>query len=146
MKVILLQDVAKLGRRFEVVEAPAGYAQNKLIPQGLAEEATPQNLKRIEARKSKQSADQSAVAASFHEALSALEGKTVTVTTAANDQGHLFEAIKPDTIVAALSGIGVTVAEKQVVIETPIKAVGAHEIMLREGDETAVLTIDIVAK
>ena len=39
MKVILLQDVAKIGRRSEVVEVPDGYAQNKLIPKGMAQPA-----------------------------------------------------------------------------------------------------------
>ena len=48
MKVILLKDVAKIGRRFEIKEVPDGYALNKLIPKNMAQFATPENIKRIE--------------------------------------------------------------------------------------------------
>ena len=56
MKVILLQDVAKIGKRFETVDVPDGYALNMLIPKRMAEPATPENLKRVDARRTKAAA------------------------------------------------------------------------------------------
>ncbi len=47
MKVILLRDVAKIGKRYEVANVPDGFALNKLIPQGDAQAATPDNVKRV---------------------------------------------------------------------------------------------------
>ena len=47
MKVILLKDVAKIGRRHEVAEVPDGYALNMLIPKGLAKAGTPENIKKL---------------------------------------------------------------------------------------------------
>ena len=60
MKVILLQDVAKIGRRFDIVEVPSGYGMNKLIPQGMAKPATPENVKAINAQSAKTEADRAA--------------------------------------------------------------------------------------
>lgn len=47
MKVILLKDVKKLGKKREIKEVPAGYARNFLLPQNLAEVATKENLKNV---------------------------------------------------------------------------------------------------
>ena len=54
MKVILMQDVKKLGNKGDVVNASDGYARNYLFPRKLAIEATPQNLQGLEAMKQKQ--------------------------------------------------------------------------------------------
>ena len=71
MKVILLQDVAKIGRRFEIVEVPNGLAQNKLIPQKLATEATDGNVKRVMARNEKLQAQSAADEEGFANAIEA---------------------------------------------------------------------------
>ena len=63
MKVILLRDVAKIGRRFEIVEVPDGYALNKLIPKKDAEAATPANVKRIQQNKDRTNANKAETAA-----------------------------------------------------------------------------------
>ncbi len=59
MQVILLQDVAKIGRRFDVVNVADGYGLNKLIPQGMAKPATPENIKKIKAQSASNEASQS---------------------------------------------------------------------------------------
>ena len=145
MKVILLQDVAKLGKRFEVVDVPNGRALNMLIPQGAAEEATPANIKRVEARKAKQSADQSAVSETFLAAVEALKSQTLTVTVEANEQGHLFEALKADKVVAAATAAGATLNESQIHMTEPIKEVGDHTVTLREGEHEHALAITVTA-
>ena len=145
MKVILLQDVAKLGKRFETVEVPAGHGLNMLIPKGLAEAATPENEKRIAARKDK--ATQSATEAGevFASAMESLGEEALTVTVEANEQGHLFEALKPATVVSALAERKVEVQEDQIVIANPIKEVGSHSITLTSGADTHTCVVEVVA-
>lgn len=145
MKVILLQDVAKIGRRFDIVEVPHGYALNKLVPQGLAKEATSENVKQVKARSEHIAAEHAASDEAFAAAAETLAGKTITIAAPANEQGHLFEAVKPDRIVEAIRDAGATVTPQQIHIGTPIKSVGLHTIDLISGDQRHELTVEVTA-
>jgi len=146
MKVILLQDVANVGRRFEVKEVPNGHALNMLIPRRMAEPATPENLKRIEARSAHTAAESAASAETFADVASRIEGTTQTLAIEANEQGHLFKGIKAADIAAFLTGQGFPVVVEQVVHEDPIKETGQHAITLAAGDARATFTLAVVAK
>lgn len=147
MKVILTQDVAKIGRRFEVVEVSDGYALNKLIPQHLAEPATPANLKRVEARSKKQAETVAHVAEEFHAAVAALKETVVEVEAEANAEGKLFQAVKPEMIAEAASEkAGVTVEAGWVHTPTPVKTTGEHTVLLSAGEDQGEFTITIVSK
>lgn len=146
MKVILLQDVAKIGRRHEVVEVPHGFAQNKLIPQRLAEEATPENLKRQQARAAKIATERASADAAFKEALAALAGTKVTIAVEANETGHMFQALKHDAIAAALNEQGIALTKEQIRIDAPIKQIGEHEVAAVSGDTEETFTVVVVAK
>ena len=146
MKVILSQDVAKLGRRYDVVDVPKGRAMNMLIPRGLASAATPANLKRITAQHEKVAADRVADETAFAAAVEKLDGEAITVMVEANDKGHLFEALKEGWIAEALSQKGIEVAASQVIIAEPIKALGDHEVSLSNGAAMISLKLTVVAK
>ena len=145
MKVILLQDVAKIGRRYETAEVPTGYAMNKLIPSGMAEAATTENAKKIAALKNRADNDKTNVVERFDQAIALLEGKSVVVSVPANPQGHFFEALKPATIIGAIAGFGAVIDENQLTISAPIKEAGEYEIELHEGDRKEKLTITVSA-
>jgi large subunit ribosomal protein L9 len=146
MKVILLRDVARLGKRFAVVEVPDGFALNKLIPQGMAQPATPENLKRVLARNKEVAAHQAADETSLREAVRQLGEMRATVTVEANAQGHLFKAVKVGDIIAAARALGVTLPESAIEIGTPIKSVGEHDVQIKQGAVKGVITITVVAK
>lgn len=137
MKVILLRDVAKIGKKGTVLEVPDGYAQNQLIPKKWAEAATATNLKKISAAQltvansSKQEDELFAAAASSLEAtpLSLVAGQ-------ANAQGHLFKAIHESDIVEAAKARGLYLLSSQIKILAPIKALGDHTIVLKRGTTT----------
>lgn len=145
MKVILLQDVAKIGRRFDVTEVPTGHALNMLIPKGLAEPATPENIKRIEARKNKAKATEVSTHEQFESALSLIDGKRIVVAAQANEKGHLFEALKSESIIGAIGGFGAVVSESQLVLDHPIKEVGDHVVVLQDGAVKKEVTITVEA-
>ena len=146
MQVILLQDVAKLGRRFDVVTVPDGYGLNKLVPQGLAQAATPENLKRIKAQSAKTEADRSNVDEAFTAAAAQLKEKSLVITAEASEEGKLYQALKNDDVItAALAQAGVTIEPAWVVIKTPIKQTGESSVDLVNGDNTVSVKVSVEA-
>ena len=145
MKVILLQDVAKIGKRTEVVEVPNGYALNQLIPKGMAEPATKQNQKRLAQLQAKVKKAADADAERFTETVAALQSTPLEITAEANEQGHLYQGIGAKEVVAAAAARDLVLRPEQVVVSTPIKTVGTHEITLTEGTTTAPVSITITA-
>lgn len=145
MKVILLQDVAKIGRRHETVDVPNGYAQNKLIPQGMALPATPANEKRMAAKRQHVADTAAATEQNFVAALSTLADTSLTITRDANEQGHLYEALRATEVVAAAKSHGVTLEASQIVLSEPIKTTGTHQLEIREGEHTGMISVEIVA-
>jgi len=147
MKVILLQDVAKIGRRFEVVEVPGGYGMNKLIPQGMARPATPENLKAIQAQSAKNDADRAAGDEAFAAVVAAVKETSLQTVVEANEEGRMFQALKIAAVIEAIQEqVGSTVTEAQVVIKTPIKEIGEHTVELVSGGTSVPVAITVVAK
>lgn len=145
MKVILLQDVAKIGRRFDTVEVPNGYAQNKLIPEGQAMPATPANAKKVAARRERAAAAAATAEASFSDALAKLANAPLSVSAKANEQGHLYEALHARDIVAAAAAHGASLTSEQVQLPEQIKEVGTHEVTLSDGTQTGTVSVVIEA-
>ena len=147
MKVILLRDVAKIGRRFDVVTVPDGFALNKLIPKNLAQAATVENIKRLQNQSQKVQKDQASQEAGFHEALSKLKDTEVTITVEANNEGRMFQGLKADAIAMAVKeAVGYDLEAEHIIMKTPIKTVGEHEVELVSGKVHGVLVLNITAK
>ena len=146
MKVILRQDVAKIGKRSQIVSVPDGYALNKLIPQGMAELATAANEKRISRQQAVVEASKDAEQTVFTEAVTALTAKTLQIPVEPNEQGHTFKAVSKEDITAAAKADGIVLPEKMIEMETPIKSVGEHVIRVVSGSDTADVTIAVVKK
>src|SRR3954454_8147146 len=102
VKLLLNESVKHVGRVGDVVEVSPGYARNYLIPQGLAVEPTPGNLKKVELRKK----EIEKVERERREQQAALIGQLkdveVTLERRANKQGHLYGAVSATEIAKAL--------------------------------------------
>ncbi len=146
MKVILLKDVARIGRRGAIIEVPTGHALNFLMPRKMAEPATPENLKRQLERQSKQAQNVVATEASFEEALKKLSETPVELSAPANEQGHLFKGIKAIDISDRLKELGLVISPENIDLPQPIKALGAHEVALMSGMKRGVFTLTIIQK
>lgn len=146
MKVILTRDVAKLGRRFSIAEVPDGYALNKLIPSGMALAATPENLKKVQARNEKKASDIITEVADFKNAITALKLASVVLTVDANAQDHLFKAVKAADIAIALASAGHAIPVDAIKLSEPIKALGEYQISVAMGDVKDEITITIKNK
>ena len=146
MKIILLQDVAKIGRRHEVVEVPNGFAANQLIPKRMAEPATTANLKRVEKMHADKVVSAEASSESFKTAIETIKATQITITVEANDQGHLFKAVSAGEVSVAAQAVGAVVTEDMIEFSAPVKEVGDHEVTLKQADQHATITISVAAK
>lgn len=132
MKVIFLQDVKNQGKKGEVKEVATGYAQNFLIKKGLAEEASPQNLARLEQEKldKKQQAEQSLVDAKLFK--DELEGIEVEILTKSGDGGRLFGSISSKQIIDAFKKQhDIKLDKRKLNMPEPLKSLGYHKINIK---------------
>ncbi len=147
MKVILLRDVAKIGRKGQVIELPDGYAQNQLIPKKWAQPASAVNLKKIANLDATAKAHTDAEQAQFDAALAAFQQNPLSVVGGdANAQGHLFKAVHEEDIVAAAMKVGVKIEKRWVTIETQIKSLGQHTVVLKRGNQKVPCPIEVISK
>jgi len=147
MKVILLKDVARIGRKYDVKEVPDGHAQNFLIPRKLAEPATAANLKRIETRGAHIDAERSAQAAQLVAVRTFAETAPLVIVAPANEQGHLFKGLRAADIAAAITvQTGIAVPDSAVSLARPLKEAGAHELTLTGGGAEVRVTITVTAE
>ena len=132
MEVILKQDVKGPGKAGQIVKVSDGYARNKLIPGGLAVEATPANKKQIEREKAKAKEKYEAEKAAAQDLANQLADKIVVVKTKVGDNGRLFGAITSKDIAAAISEqTGIEVDKRKIVLDKPIKETGVETIGIK---------------
>lgn len=144
MKVILLDDVAKLGRRGEVRNVSDGYARNFLLPKKLALSATPGNLQHLEHIKTQQDAKASRVKEEAESTRNRIEALACEERRQASEDGKLFGSVTAQDIVEFLAQHGIRVERKRVVLEEPIKALGDFSAGIRLHPEvTAQLKIRV---
>ncbi len=146
MKVILLRDVAKIGRRNDIVELPDGYALNQLIPKKWAEAATPANVKKITTAKAAVTAHQEADGARFEEMAGLLQKERLSISAEANNQGHLFKAVHESDIIAAAAAKGVVLDKNWVQPKGQIKELGVFDIVLKRAGKEREFQIEVVKK
>lgn len=142
MKIVLLQDVPKVGKKYEVKEVANGLARNFLIPRKLAESAHPAALKRVEIVKKKIEQDTEVKKQQFKHIAEKIKDAAIAVKAPANEQGSLFAALTADDIAKALQEqCEISVPSEWIAIESPIKKIGEHTITIGEGEERVELKI-----
>jgi large subunit ribosomal protein L9 len=131
MKVILLQNVPKIGQKGDVKDLKEGYVRNALLPRGLAKIATAGELKNLEQKSKAQEKYHNAEVARVAEILNKLSDQTIKLTEKANDKGHLFAKVGKDEIIASVSSqAGLKISEEWFDLD-PIKEVGQYTIDLK---------------
>ncbi len=145
MKIILLDDVTKVGRRGEVREVSDGYARNFLIPKKLALSATAGNLKNLEHIKTQQEAKADRVKADAESLRSRVEALAYEERRQASEEGKLFGSVTSQDIADFLAGRGVKIERKRITLDEPIKTLGEFTVSMRlHQDVTAQLRVTIV--
>lgn len=138
MKVILKQDVEKLGKSGDVVKVAPGYGRNYLIPRGIAMEATPGNIKVVEMER---------ISLARHdqrekESASLLAGEivklTVTLQKKTGEGGSLYGSVTALDIADFLISHKIDIDKRKIQLEEPIKTVGEYQVPIRLHREVTV--------
>ena len=146
MKVILLRDVAKIGRRSEVVDVPSGYARNQLIPKGMAEPASVSNMKKIQKMNVDSEAATAKATEAFQTSLEALKATLIKVPVDLNEKDHAFKAVSEAEISGAAKAAGIELDVRMIKIQSPIKEAGEHKVTLHSGVNEAEFVVEVIKK
>ncbi len=146
MRIILRQEVDRLGFPGDLVSVRDGFARNFLIPRGLAEPVTKGALQDLERRKGLEAKREAAKRAEFEAVANALRDKSVTIVMRAGSSNKLYGSVTVRDLQEAIhQQLGVEIERKRLVLEESIKTLGEHQrtIRLAAGVEA---TITVVVK
>ena len=148
MKVILLEDVKKLGKKDEIIEVSSGYARNFLIPNKKAIVADNVNLNKLEGKKSKESHIKELSLEHAKEIKKIIEKETLVIKAKKGKDDRLFGTITNSEISKELKKkYNVDIDRKKIIVENPIKIVGEYIITIKlEQGGIADLKVDIVGE
>ncbi len=138
MKVLLCEDVKKLGWLGDVVEVSEGYARNYLLPQGVAKVVTEASVRALADEKAGRAEQRIQESERLDKAAKAVENAEAVVAAKANEQGHLFGSVTAKQIAANLREQGFEVADEIVQLTEHIKQVGTHTVTLKFRDDLTV--------
>ena len=144
MRVIFEKNVPRVAQKYDVKDVSDGYARNFLIPKNIARLATPEELKRLSARREREEKTRIADEEKRVSSLSALAGTAVELSRRANDEGHLFAAINVGDIAEELKrGHGIEIEPRLLKIEKPIKALGTYTVRAGAPERGASFTVRV---
>ncbi|MDR6757359.1 large subunit ribosomal protein L9 [Mycoplana sp. BE70] len=135
MDVILLERIAKLGQMGETVKVRDGFARNYLLPLGKALRANEANKKRFEAERSTLEARNLERKSEAQKVAEKLDGKSFVIVRSAGETGQLYGSVAARDIIETLSENGFNIGRNQVELNTPIKAIGLHKVVLHLHSE-----------
>lgn len=129
MRIILLRDVPKVGRKYETKNVPDGYGRNFLIKNGLAEMATDGAMKKIQEIKKAAEIEKKIQEDLLMKNLGDINGIVITLKEKANDEGHLFAGVHKDEIISEIKKeTRLDMSPEYIELDKPIKKTGEFDI------------------
>ncbi|ABR37187.1 MULTISPECIES: 50S ribosomal protein L9 [Clostridium] len=131
MKVILLQDVKKIGKKGDIIEASDGYARNFLFPRKLAQEASDANMHILNNKKENERKQKLAELEAAQKLAEELKGKEIKIKAKTGENGKLFGAITSKDVAELIrEQYKIEIDKKKIVMDT-IKLAGGYEIDIK---------------
>lgn len=145
MKVILREDVDKLGRMGDLVNVADGYARNFLLPRNMAALATTKNIKSLEhekrviadrVKKEKMAAEEEA---------KEISAVSVSIPVQVGEEGKLFGSVTSKDIADAIAAQGFEIDKRRIQLEKPIKEIGTFMVPVKvHHDVTAQVKVEVI--
>ncbi|MBR1844832.1 MAG: 50S ribosomal protein L9 [Lachnospiraceae bacterium] len=132
MKVVLLENIKKLGKKDEIVEVSDGYARNVLIAKGQALPATNENLNNLKLKnKNEEKKEENIRRIAINDKLT-LESEVITLGIKAGANGKTFGSITSKEIAEAIKGkIQLDIDKKDILLDESIKNIGKYDVKIR---------------
>ena len=138
MEVILLERVSKLGQMGDVVNVKSGYARNFLLPTKKALRASKANIEAFESQKAQLEAHNLETRKEAEALADKLNEQRFTLIRSASDAGSLYGSVSPRDAAEAATEAGFTIDRGQVMLTSPIKELGLHDVVIRLHPEVEV--------
>lgn len=134
MQIILLKDIPKFGKKYDVKIVRDGYGRNFLLPQKLAMLSSSVNLKHLEAMKKAGEEKNEKTVKEIISILAKLKEKEIVLSLKANEKGELFGSVSSKMISEELKKQGLNISEEYINLEENIKHIGEYEIKVKVGE------------
>ena len=145
MKVILTEDIPKLGKTGDTVEVARGYGRNYLVPQGKALLASSKNVKALEHKRRLLRGKAEMMRKDAEGLAEKIKGITVKVARKVVEEGKLYGSVTVSDLLQALEQRGVVLERKQIKLDEPIKALGEYKVTVKyHADVEAEFTVQVV--
>lgn len=131
MRIILLQDVENLGKKYEIRNVKPGYARNLLFPKNLAKPATKEALKWLETQKEIEGKKSEEELKNTQDLASNLDGQEFTFPVKIGEESQLFESITVQKIWEKLKELNFEVKKTQIELKEPIKELGEFPVKIK---------------
>ena len=147
MKVILTDNIVRVGVKGDLVDVKPGYFRNYLNPQGLAVEANKKNMAELEKMQAKLKEEEAQNRREAEELKAKIEGLTITQKVNVGEDGKLFGSVTNKSLAEALAENGIEIDRKRIENVESIKSVGEYELNVRLYPEVnANLKVEVVAE
>ncbi len=131
MRIILLQDIDKIGKKYEVKDVADGYARNFLIPKGLVKLVSKESLKWLEMQKEIIAKQAEQGLEKIQEIVSGIDGVEVLIPVKLGEKKQLFEKISQQKISDKLKEMGFEIKKNQIDLKDPIQEIGEFPIKIK---------------
>jgi large subunit ribosomal protein L9 len=131
MRIILLEDVDRLGKRGAVLNVADGYGRNFLIPRNLAAPATEANLKQIEAQSKKRQIVEAKEEKDAGQIKEEIEKLKISIPMKAGEEDVLFGSVTSASIANELEKQGYSIDKRKIELDEPIKRLGEYQVPVR---------------
>lgn len=129
MRIILLEDVAGLGKKYEIKEVKDGYAKNYLLPRKIAVQATEKEIKKLELFKNKFIKQEEELIKHLNELKRLIEDRTIEFYLKTDKNGKVFGSVNKEMILKALREHKLITKERvNIILNRPLKEIGEHQI------------------
>ena len=129
MKIILLQDEKKLGKKGDIIEASEGFARNYILPKKIGVEATPKNLNDLKLKKANESKIAQEQLDTAKALADRLESKQIIVKIKAGEGGKAFGSVSSKEIATACKEQhGIEIDKKKIILPESLKSFGSYEV------------------
>ena len=131
MKVILLEDIEKLGKRGSIVQVKDGFARNYLLPKKLVQLASPANINALKFLQEKEKKAELKKKEEFANTAQEIAKLSVTIACKAKEDEELFGSVSPQMIADALKDEGHEFSADSIILSEPIKKLGIYQVKVR---------------
>ncbi len=145
VELILFENVDHLGVMGEVVKVADGYARNYLVPRGLATKASPNALRKLEAKKIRCKHEQQKLVEDLQKVKELIDSNSVNIPMQAAENGKLYGSVTAQHIVDALKEMKIEIEKKQVALLEPIRKLDTYSVdILLHSEVTATLKVWVI--